>query len=137
MKNGLVEKYQSDEDQIRNEANREERPRLCEAYAGDTGMGMGSQCGLQLDAPGGPGAHVLKGIQAEEPRAPYRRNLIREAVYANKFDAEVLQAFEKARRRRNESLYDRAGSISETQGRNLVQYAEKFVSKTLELLNMK
>ncbi len=57
------------------------------------------------------------------------------AIYTNKFDANILQAFEKARRRRNESLYDRAGSISETQGRNLVEYAERFVGKTLELLS--
>ena len=59
-----------------------------------------------------------------------------EAVYSAKFPSEVLLAFGKARLRRNESLYDRAGSISETQGRNLVENAEIFVTKAQEILNL-
>jgi uncharacterized protein (UPF0332 family) len=57
-----------------------------------------------------------------------------QAVYSAKFPPEVLQAFDKARRRRNDSLYDRAGSISETQARNLVEKADIFVKKALEIL---
>lgn len=59
-----------------------------------------------------------------------------EAVYSAKFSSEVLQAFGKARMRRSESMYDRAGSISETQGRNLVEKADVFVNKTKELLKL-
>ncbi len=59
-----------------------------------------------------------------------------ETVYSTKFPSEVLQAFGKARLRRNESLYDRAGSISETQGKNLVEKAEIFVTKAQEILKL-
>ncbi len=59
-----------------------------------------------------------------------------EAVYSAKFPSEVLQAFGKARLRRSESMYDRAGSISETQGRNLVDKAEIFVNQTKEIIKM-
>jgi uncharacterized protein (UPF0332 family) len=38
--------------------------------------------------------------------------------------------------RRNESPYDKAGSISQTQAQNLVKKAELFVNKTLEILKM-
>ena len=37
---------------------------------------------------------------------------------------------------RNESMYDRAGSISTMQGKNLVEKAEIFVNKTLEILKI-
>jgi uncharacterized protein (UPF0332 family) len=53
-----------------------------------------------------------------------------EAVYAAKFSGDLISAFGKARVRRNESLYDKAGSISQTQAQNLVEKAEFFVSKT-------
>ena len=59
-----------------------------------------------------------------------------ETVYSAKFSSEVLQAFGKARLRRSESMYDRAGSISETQGRNLVEKADIFINKAKELLKL-
>jgi len=59
-----------------------------------------------------------------------------EAVYSAKFSSEVLQSFGTARLRRSESMYDRAGLISETQGRNLVGKAETFVNKAQEILKM-
>ena len=34
-----------------------------------------------------------------------------QAVYSAKIPPQAMQAFDKARKRRNESLYDRAGSI--------------------------
>ena len=59
-----------------------------------------------------------------------------EAVYSTQFSSEVLQAFGKARLRRNESMYDRANSISEKQGRNLVDKAEAFVNQAQEILKI-
>jgi hypothetical protein len=41
-----------------------------------------------------------------------------------------------ARIRRNESLYDKVGSISQTQAQNLVEKPEFFVSKALDILKM-
>lgn len=57
-----------------------------------------------------------------------------QAVFPTKFAPEILQAFSKARLRRNESMYDRAGIVSETQARNLVEKADIFVNKALEIL---
>lgn len=59
-----------------------------------------------------------------------------QAVYFARFSDELLQAFDRARRRRSESLYDRAGSVSESQGINLVAKAETFVSKAAEILKI-
>lgn len=39
------------------------------------------------------------------------------AVYHAKFQPEILQAFDKARKRRNEALDDKADTISESQAR--------------------
>ncbi len=59
-----------------------------------------------------------------------------QAVLPTKFEPQVLEAFSKARLRRNESMYDRAGSISETQGRNLVEKTEIFVNKAIEIIRI-
>lgn len=57
-------------------------------------------------------------------------------VYGKKFPPEVLQAFNKARIRRHESVYDRAGSISPSQAKNLVEKAELFVPAATKLLGL-
>ncbi|MBI5147134.1 MAG: hypothetical protein HZA84_07970 [Thaumarchaeota archaeon] len=59
-----------------------------------------------------------------------------EAVYLVKFSEDLVKSFSKARLRRNESLYDCAGIISEKQARNLVDKAESFVDTAKELLKM-
>ncbi|MHB1868399.1 MAG: HEPN domain-containing protein [Nitrososphaerales archaeon] len=57
-----------------------------------------------------------------------------QVVYSAKFESEVLQAFDKARKRRAQSVYDKVGSISESQARFFVEKAEAFVNRTLEIL---
>lgn len=59
-----------------------------------------------------------------------------QAVFSSKFAPEVLEAFSKARLRRNESMYDRAGSISERQARSLVEKAEIFVTKAVNVIKI-
>ena len=59
-----------------------------------------------------------------------------EAVYSAKIPQDVIQSFRKARLRRNESLYDRAGTISETQGKKLVEKADIFVTNAKEILKI-
>jgi uncharacterized protein (UPF0332 family) len=55
-------------------------------------------------------------------------------VYGAKFDSDVLDAFDKARKRRAQSVYDMVGLVSEGQARFFVQKTESFVNKTLEIL---
>jgi uncharacterized protein (UPF0332 family) len=57
-------------------------------------------------------------------------------IYASKFGDEVIKAFDNARKKRNESLYDVGDSISETQSRNLVTKAESFVSKVADMVKL-
>jgi uncharacterized protein (UPF0332 family) len=57
-----------------------------------------------------------------------------QAIYSAKLPSESLQAFDKARKRRKESLYDRPETISESQARNLVEKADLFVKKAQEIL---
>ena len=57
-------------------------------------------------------------------------------VYSSKIPQDVLEAFDKARFRRNESLYDRAGTISESQARNLVVKADTFVTYACKILKI-
>ncbi len=59
-----------------------------------------------------------------------------EVVYSTKISQDVIQYFRKARLRRNESLYDRVGTISETQGKKLVEKADIFVTKAKEILKI-
>jgi uncharacterized protein (UPF0332 family) len=121
LKNGLVEKYQSDEDQIRNEVEIAKSDLASAKHMlGIQEWGWAHNAAYNSMLQAGRALMFSKGYR---PRSQEHHT--------------AVISFEKARRRRNESLYDRAGSISETQGRNLVQFAEKFMGKTLELLNTK
>jgi uncharacterized protein (UPF0332 family) len=59
-----------------------------------------------------------------------------QAVHGSKFGPEVMKAFDNARKKRSESLYDAADTISQTQAKNLVAKAEFFMSKTTEILKL-
>ena len=51
------------------------------------------------------------------------------AVYSTKFPSDILETFNKARLRRSESMYDRAGSISENQGKILQTRQRSLLTK--------
>jgi len=137
LRSGLIEKYRSDEDQIRNEVEIAKDDlssakrmlgidewRWAHSAAYNAMLQAGRALMFSKEYRPGSQEHHIAVISFVQ------------AVYAAKFDPPVLQAFEKARRRRNESLYDRAGSVSETQSRNLVGYAGTFVDTALELLRL-
>lgn len=134
---GLIEQFQSDAEQIRNEVEIAKSDlSSAKKMLGIEEWGWAHNAAYNAMLQAGRALMFSKGYR---PRSEEHHTAVIsfvQAVYASKFPPEVLQAFDKARRRRNESLYDRAGSISETQGRNLVRYAEAMVSKTLELLHM-
>jgi len=137
LRKGLIEEYQSDENQIRDEADIAKSDLAsAKKMLGIEEWGWAHNAAYNAMLQAGRALMFSKGYR---PRSQEHHTAVIsfiQAVYAAKFDPEVLQAFEKARRRRNESLYDRAGSISETQGRNLVRHADTFVNKTLELLRL-
>ena len=58
------------------------------------------------------------------------------AVYSSKIPEDIRREFDRARRRRNEAIYDQAGVISESQARGIVEKAETFVNAALKLLGV-
>jgi uncharacterized protein (UPF0332 family) len=61
-----------------------------------------------------------------------------EAVFSAKFSDqnEMLASFNKARKLRNDFTYDNADIVSPTQAKNLVENAEVFVNKAIQILKM-
>lgn len=138
LRKGLIEKFQSDEGQIRNEVEIAKSDlSSAKKMLGIEEWGWAHNAAYNAMLQAGRALMFSKGYR---PRSEEHHTAVIsfvQAVYSTKFQSEVLQAFERARRRRNESLYDFAGSISETQGRNLVQHADAFVNQALEILHMK
>lgn len=137
LSKGLVEKFQSDPTQIKNEMDIAKND-LASAKKMLTiqewGWAHNAAYNAMLQA--GRALMFSKGYRPKSSEHHMAVVSFAEAVYSAQFPSEVLQAFGKARLRRSESMYDRAGSISETQGRNLVDKAEIFVNKAKELLKL-
>lgn len=55
-------------------------------------------------------------------------------IYEKKYTNEILEAFDRGRRRRNEFQYDDADAISPNQAKNMVENAKMFIDKTKEIL---
>jgi uncharacterized protein (UPF0332 family) len=137
LSKGLVEKFQSDPEQIKNEMNIAKSDissakRMLEI--GEWGWAHNAAYNAMLQA--GRALMFAKGYRPKSQEHHVAVVSFIEAVFAAKFPSEVLQAFAKARLRRSESMYDRAGSISESQGKNLVEKADTFVSKAREILKI-
>ena len=137
LSRGLVEKFQSDPAQIKNEIDISTND-LASAKKMLTiqewGWAHNAAYNAMLQA--GRALMFSKGYRPKSSEHHVAVVSFVETVYSAKFPSEIFQAFAKARLRRSESMYDRAGSISETQGRNLVEKADIFVNKAKELLKL-
>ena len=132
---GLVEKFHSDPAQVKNElaiAKNDLASAKKMLTIQEWGWAHNAAYNAMLQA--GRALMFSKGYRPKSSEHHVAVVSFMEAVYSAKFSGEVLQAFGKARLRRSESMYDKAGSISENQGRNLVAKAESFVSKAKEIL---
>ena len=137
LSKGLVEKFQSSQDQIRNEIDiaKSDLASATKMLAIDEwGWAHNAAYNAMLQA--GRALMYFKGYRPKSAEHHLAVVSFVQVVFPTKFSAEVLQAFSKARLRRNESLYDRAGSISPTQGKNRVEKADTFVNKTIEILKI-
>ena len=137
LSKGLVEKFQSNQEQIKNEMD----IAISDISSAKRMLGIGvwgwahnAAYNAMLQA--GRALMFAKGFRPKSQEHHLAVVSFVQVVHHAKFPEEVLQSFSKARLRRSESLYDRAGSISETQGRNLVDKAEIFVNKAKEILKM-
>lgn len=137
LRKNLVEKFESDSTQIKNELE------IAKSDLGaakkmltiqEWGWAHNAAYNAMLQA--GRALMFAKGYRPKSQEHHLAVVSFIETVYSSKFSEDLLKSFSKARLRRNESLYDRAGLISQTQAQNLVQKAEVLVEKTLEILKM-
>ena len=135
LRSGLIEKFESNEDQIRNEAEIA-RGDLASAKnilrIGEWKWAYNAAYNGMLQA--GRGLMFSKGYRPRGQEHHVAVVSFVRAVYGSKLAPDVLQTFERARRRRSDATYDRPGTISESQVRAVVEKAEVFVDTALELL---
>ena len=137
LSKGLVEKFQSNPKDVKNEidiAKNDLSSAKKMMTIDEWGWAHNAAYNAMLQA--GRALMFSKGYRPKSAEHHLAVVSFVQVVFPTKFEPAVLQAFSKARLRRNESMYDRAGSISETQGRNLVEKAETFVNKTVEILKI-
>lgn len=137
LSKGLVEKFQSDKEQVKNEidiAKNDLSSAKKMLSIEEWGWAHNAAYNAMLQA--GRALMFFKGYRPKSVEHHLAVVSFVQAVFPAKIPSEVLQAFSKARLRRNESMYDRAGSISSTQGKNLVEKADIFVNKAIEVLKI-
>jgi len=137
LKKNLVERFQSDSAQIKNEldiAKSDLRAAKKMLTIQEWGWAHNAAYNAMLQA--GRALMFAKGYRPKSQEHHLAVVSFIEAVYLVKFSEDLVNAFSKARLRRNESLYDKVDSISQTQAQNFVEKAEFFVSKALEILKM-
>lgn len=137
LKKNLVEKFQSDRVQIKNElAIAKNDLAAAKKMLGIQEWGWAHNAAYNAMLQAGRALMFAKGYRPKSQDHHLTVVCFVAAVYSSKFSEDVLNAFSKARLRRNESLYDKAGSISQIQAQDLVQKADVFISTTLEIIKM-
>ena len=131
----LVEKFQSDPQQIKDETDIAKNDLSSAKKMLDIELwGWSHNASYNAMLQAGRALMFYKGYRPKSKEHHLAVVSFIQAVFPTKFEPEVLQAFAKARLRRNESMYDRAGLVSETQARNLVEKAEILVTRAIEIL---
>jgi uncharacterized protein (UPF0332 family) len=135
LSKGLIERFQSNQEQIENQmkiAMRDVSSAKNMLQIGEWEWAYNAAYNAMLGA--GRALMFSKGYRARSHEHHIAVIEFVRAVYSSKFDSEVLDAFNKARHQRNESLYDKAGSISQSQSKRIVEFSEIFVKRAAELL---
>ncbi len=135
LKKNLVEKFQSDQVQIKNElAIAKNDLGAAKKMLGIQEWGWAHNAAYNAMLQAGRALMFAKGYRPKSQDHHLAVVYFVAAVYSSKFSEDVLNAFSKARLRRNESLYDKAGSISKIQAQDLAQKADVFISTALEII---
>lgn len=136
LKKRLIEKFESDKDTINNELQIAKRDlqsakKMLEIAEWEWAHNAAYNSMLQASR----ALMFAKGYRPLSQEHHVAVIAFMNAVYQNKFGQTVIQSLDRARKKRNESVYDRTNVISENQSKNLVSKAEFFVAKTLEILS--
>lgn len=134
LRKDLIEKFQSDEDQIRNEiTNAEKQLRSAEKMLGieEWGYAHTAAYTAMLHA-----ARALMFRKGYRPKGHEHHVAVVSfaKIYEKRYSTETIESFEQGRRRRHEFTYDDADAISESQAKNMVLNAMDFLAKTREIL---
>ncbi|MBI5145750.1 MAG: HEPN domain-containing protein [Thaumarchaeota archaeon] len=135
LKKDLVEKFESDKEQIGNEMDSANK-NLASAK---------NMLGIQEwewshTAAYNAMLHVGRALMFSKGYRPKGRDYhvavvdFVEAVFSAKIPKEVRDSFDRGRKRRHEFMYDKVDVITPEQARNLVEKAEMLINKTKELL---
>ena len=137
LKRNLAERFQSDPAQIKNElAIAKNDLGAAKKMLGIREWGWAHNAAYNAMLQAGRALMFEKGYRPKSQDHHLAVVSFIEAVYSKKFPEGILRSFGKARLRRNESLYDKAGSISQTQAQDLVQKADVFISTALEIIKV-
>ena len=131
----LIEEFQSDREQIKNElaiAKEDIDSSRNLLKIKDWKWAHNAAYNAMLQA--GRALMFHKGYRPKSESHHLAVVLFMKAVFSSKFPEELLNAMEKAKGRRHDSTYDIPGFITETQAKNLVEKAETFVSKAIEMI---
>ena len=137
LKQDLVEKFESDKEQIGNEIGSANKN-----ITSAKNMLRIEEWGWAHTAAYTAMFHAGRALMFSKGYRPKGRDhhvavvSFIQAVFSSKFPADVLKSFDNGRKRRNEFTYDNADLVSPTQATNLVGNAESFVNKTKEILRM-
>ena len=136
LRKGTVEQFQSSKDQIRDTMQLAVRDvstaRKILAIDADWAYNIAFNGMLQA-------GRALMFFKGYRPRGPDHHLTVvqfTEAVFKSKFADEMLQHFERARRRRSILTYDQQGGISATQAETSVDIADTFVTKAIEIVGL-
>lgn len=135
LRKGLIEEFQSDREQIKNELaiakeDLDSSKNLLKIK--DWKWAHNAAYNAMLQA--GRALMFSKGYRPKSESHHLAVVLFMKAVYSSKFQEEVLNAMEKAKRRRHDSTYDIPGFITEAQAKNLVEKAGTFVKTAMETI---
>lgn len=137
LKKDLVEKFESDKDQIKNEIdgarkNLDSAHNMLKIHESDWAHTAAYTAMLHA-------GRALMFSKGYRPRGHDHHVAVvdfTEAVFSAKIPKEVHESFSRGRKRRNEFMYDKADVITPEQAENIVEKAEIFVSKAKEILKL-
>lgn len=136
LRKDLVEKFQSDRDQIGNEiTNAEKQLKSSERMFGIEEWGYAHTAAYNAMPHSGRALMFAKGYR---PKGHDHHVAVVSfsKTYEKRYSTEMLKAFDQGRKQRNKFVYDDADAISEGQAANMISNAKAFLSKTKDLLKM-
>lgn len=137
LKKNLVEKFESDPDQIGNEIDGAEKnlssaKNMCKINEWEWAHSAAYNAMLHA----GRALMFAKGYRSRGPDHHVAVVDFMEAVFSSKIPKNIRDAFEMGRKLRHEFTYDKIGTITQNQAETRIESAELLIKKAKEILKM-